>query len=263
MSAPKDLKTDPRADRWDADRYVRDAAFVPRLGRPVLDLLAPHAGERILDLGCGDGALSLELQEAGVSVVAVDASADMVAAACARGLDARVMDGQALSFEAEFDAVFSNAALHWMRRDPDAVIAGAWRALRPGGRFIAEMGGAGNVAEVEHAIAAELASRGLDVDAVPRRYYPTVAEYTARLSAGGFEVQHIERFPRPTELPGDLVGWLQVFGGEHAALLPGDQREDFYAAIQRRAAPALRQADGRWLLDYVRLRFVARRPASA
>src|SRR5512136_32102 len=111
---------------WNADDYQRHAAFVPQLGAPLLDLLAPVAGERILDLGCGDGALTAQIADKGAQVVGVDSSEDMIAAARARGLDAHVVNGGALVFEQEFDAVFSNAALHWMR-DADAVIAGVRR----------------------------------------------------------------------------------------------------------------------------------------
>src|SRR5258708_10292583 len=127
---------------WDPDSYARNDRFVSDLGAPVVELLAPHAGERILDLGCGDGALTAKLVALGCTVVGVDASAQQIAAARALGLDAHVVSGEELAFAAAFDAVFSNAALHWMRR-ADRVIDGAWRALRPGGRFVAEFGGAG------------------------------------------------------------------------------------------------------------------------
>jgi len=136
---------------WDPDRYACNARFVADLGEPVVDLLAPQPGERILDLGCGDGALTERLVALGAAVVGVDASDDQVAAARGRGLDARVMDGARLSFADEFDAVFSNAAMHWMR-DLAAVAAGVKRALRPGGRFVGEMGGAENVAKVSEAL---------------------------------------------------------------------------------------------------------------
>jgi SAM-dependent methyltransferase len=129
---------------WEAERYAEAGAFVPVLGMPVVELLDPRPGERILDLGCGDGILSEKVAAAGATVVAVDAAPDLIAAAKARGLDARLMDGQTLPFAAEFDAVFSNAALHWMR-DADAVIASVKRALKPGGRFVAEMGGTGRL----------------------------------------------------------------------------------------------------------------------
>ena len=132
---------------WNPDQYARNAGFVPALGLPVVELLDPQPGERILDLGCGDGVLTEKLASLGCQVVGVDSSAAQVAAAQARGLDARVVDAHELPFEAEFDAVFSNAALHWMRQ-PEAVIAGVWRALEPGGRFVGELGGAGNIAPV-------------------------------------------------------------------------------------------------------------------
>ena len=139
----------PGEQGWDPDRYARQARFVADLGMPVVDLLAPQSGEKILDLGCGDGALTIKLQDLGVDVIGVDASAPQIEAARALGLDARVMDGQRLDLPAEaFDAVFSNAALHWMDEDPDAVIQGVWRALRPGGRFVAEMGGGDNVGRI-------------------------------------------------------------------------------------------------------------------
>ena len=163
---------------WDPARYARTARFVSELGAPLLELLAPRAGERILDLGCGDGDLTVKLAELGCKVVAVDASAAQVAAARARGLDARVADGQQLDFEGGFDGVFSNAALHWMR-DPDAVIAGVWRALTPGGRFVGEMGGAGNVTLITAALVAALEARGLDGQAAHPWYFPTPEAYRA------------------------------------------------------------------------------------
>ena len=132
------------SQRWDPRTYARNAGFVAELGRDVLALLEPQAGERVLDLGCGDGALTERLVLAGCSVVGVDRSAAQVAGARARGLDARVASGESLPFEGEFDAVFSNAALHWMRA-ADAVAKSVFRALRPGGRFVGELGGTGKV----------------------------------------------------------------------------------------------------------------------
>ena len=136
------------SQNWSAAGYAANAHFVPALGQPVLDLLEPQAGERILDLGCGDGALTEKLIALGAQVVAIDNSSDMIAAARRRGLDATIMDARALTFESEFDAVFSNAVLHWIKDDPDAPVTGAFRALRTGGRFVGEMGGHACVAQL-------------------------------------------------------------------------------------------------------------------
>ena len=150
---------------WDPERYARNARFVADLGMPVVELLEPQPGERILDLGCGDGALTAKLVEMGCSVVAVDSSAEQIEAARELGLDAHVMDGHGLTFENEFDTVFSNAALHWMGH-PDEVIAGVRRALRPGGRFVAECGGHGCVDTIVRALTENLKRRGLWEDGI-------------------------------------------------------------------------------------------------
>src|SRR5438132_6090873 len=196
---------------WNASGYAANAGFVPALGQPVLDLLKPEAGERILDLGCGDGVLTAKIAAVGVSVVGVDAAPDMINAAKQRVLDARVMDGSELRFEQEFDAVFSNAALHWMKSNPDAVIAGVARALKQGGRFVAEMGGHGCVAAITVAIMAVMERRGVNARAMIPWYFPTVDDYGARLQRGGFTVDYIELIPRPTPLPTNMAGWLEVF----------------------------------------------------
>ena len=241
---------------WDPERYARNARFVADLGAPLVELLAPRAGEHILDLGCGDGALSVELMAAGAAVVGIDSGADMVAAARALGVDARIGDGQALTFDAAFDAVFSNAALHWMR-DADAVIAGVKRALKPGGRFVAEFGGAGNVANVRRALVAALERRGIDGRARSPWYFPTPKAYRERLEAHGFTVASIALIPRPTPLPGDIRDWLETFCESFLDAVPTAER----AALKDQVADALeatnRDADGGWSVDYVRLRVAA------
>jgi trans-aconitate methyltransferase len=243
---------------WKADRYAEHAHFVPVLGQPVLDLLKPVAGERILDLGCGDGVLTEKIAAAGASVVGVDAAADMVAAACKRGLDARVMDGYGLGFSKEFDAVFSNAALHWMKNDADGVIAGVHRALKPGGRFVAEMGGHGCVAAVTVAMIAMLERRGIDGKSMIPWYFPTVYDYRARLARGGFKVEYIELIPRPTPLPTDMAGWLETFGQVFFNRLAAHERLAARDEVVAMLRPVLCDEQGRWTADYIRLRFVAR-----
>jgi SAM-dependent methyltransferase len=250
---------DRPAQHWDPARYQRNAGFVAVLGEPLLQLLQPRPGQRILDLGCGDGALTMKLAASGAKVVAVDQSAEQAAAARVRGLDARVADGARLGFAAEFDGVFSNAALHWMR-EADAVIDGVFRALKPGGRFVAEMGGAGNVAKVLEAAVGALERRGIDGRAAVPWYFPSVAEYRGKLERRGFAVRTIELFARPTRIPGEIGAWLETFGEAFISRVPPSERPAYLAEVAQRLAPQLRDAEG-WSVDYVRLRFAAAKPA--
>lgn len=248
--------------RWEAERYARDAGFVAELARPLLDLLDPCPGERILDLGCGDGRLSAEIAARGALVVGVDNSPDMVRAARARGIDARLRDAAELPFEAEFDAVFSNAALHWMGARMDEVLAGVFRALVPGGRFVGEMGGFGNIAAIETAILAGLERRGVDGRPHLPWTFPTATAWRERLTRHGFEVERAELIPRPTRLDAGIEAWLELFAPTLLGLVPQDGRAALVADIRRLLEPCLRDEAGVWWADYVRLRFVARRPAA-
>ena len=245
---------------WDLSRYAANARFVSDLGQAVFDLLNPQAGERILDLGCGDGALTAKLVAAGAQVVGVDASEDMVAAACQLGLDARVTDAYHLAFDGEFDAVFSNAAMHWMKRDPDAVIHGVARALKPGGRFAAELGGHGCVAAITVALCAALEKRAVEnpVSFIPW-YFPAVDDYRARLARAGFAVEYLALIPRPTPLPTGMRGWLETFALPFTRALPESERGAFLDEVTERLRPALCDEQGRWTADYVRLRFRAKK----
>jgi trans-aconitate methyltransferase len=250
------------AKRWDPEQYARHARFVSELGLPVVELLAPAVGERVLDLGCGDGALTERLAAAGCEVVGIDSSPEQVAAARARGLDARVGDARALEFDCGFDAVFSNAVLHWVR-EPRRAIDGAWRALRPGGRFVGELGGRGCVARIAEALAESLGRRGLDARALDPWYFPSDAEYGDLLRARGFQIDSLRLFERPTPLPGDLGAWLETFADSFLAPLDGAGRTAVIDEVRERLRPKLCDAQGRWTADYVRVRFAATRPALA
>lgn len=249
----------PQPQHWNPAQYGKNARFVSDLGVPVLELLAPQPGERILDLGCGDGALTIKLSKMGCRVFGVDASAEMVDAAKALGLDAQVQDGQALAFDGEFDAVFSNAALHWMQQ-PRQVMRGVARALKAGGRFVAEFGGHGNVAAIVGALESALRARGLPI-ANPW-FFPQPEAYQTMLEAEGFEVQSIELIPRPTLLPGDVKAWLETFAQSFSAAVPLADRPAFIAEVVQALRPRLCNAKGDWYADYVRLRFAARKASA-
>lgn len=244
---------------WDPERYDRHARFVSELGAAVVELLDPRPGERVLDLGCGDGLLTRTLVEAGCEVVGVDASPEFVAAARGRGIDARQVDGERLPFREEFDAVFSNAAMHWMKNQ-DAVIDGVRRALCPGGRFVAELGGRGCVDTIRRALHAALRRRGADPEAVDPWVFPGDEEYRERLESRGFRVERIGLFQRPTPLPGDVTRWLETFAGSFLGAVPASDRSTFLDDVREAIRPSLCDAGGRWTADYVRLRFHAVKP---
>jgi trans-aconitate methyltransferase len=245
---------------WNPATYARNARFVSDLGAGVFELLAPKRGEQILDLGCGDGALTEKLVAAGCRVIAIDSSAEQIGAARARGLDARRARAETLPFKGEFDAVFSNAVLHWIP-DAGAAIASVHRALKPGGRFVAEFGGAGCVQTVRLALIEAANRRGLDGAALDPWFFPTEAAYRALLEARGFVVRAITLFPRPTPLPGDISDWLETFAQPFLKAVPHDGRRGFVQEVRAAVEPSLFNRDGGWSADYVRLRFAAERPA--
>jgi SAM-dependent methyltransferase len=242
--------------QWDPATYATNAAHVPALGRPVVDLLAPQPGERILDLGCGDGTLTAALVEAGAEVIGVDRSAAMVEGARAKGISAQVGDATALPFVGEFDAVFTNAVLHWVGH-PEEVVRSVARALRPGGRFIGEFGGIGNTAAIGVALVASLERIGVDGMARWPWYYPDADAWEAELSRGGFECRTVTIIPRPTPLRGSMATWCETFAQPFLVGLSDTDRAAVLADVERRLRPVLLAADGTWVADHIRLRFAA------
>lgn len=260
-AAASDASDSAYRHTWDAKAYAEAASFVPAEGRPLLEALEIAPGMRVLDLGCGDGVLTAELAATGARVVGVDASPEMVAAAQALGLDARVADAAALPDAAElggeFDAVLTNAVLHWVP-DTAGVLAGVARLLRPGGLFVGEFGGLGNVATIGVAADAVLMDRGFAT--APRNpwFFPGPQRWRSLLADGGFDVLDVAHLGRPTPLPRGLIGWLEVFGDVLLQAVPDAERAGVREEVVQRCRPWLCDGDDTWIADYVRMRFRAR-----
>ncbi|KAI8329476.1 S-adenosyl-L-methionine-dependent methyltransferase [Chlamydoabsidia padenii] len=257
-----------KQDQWSADDYNTNAAFVPVLGATILELLNAQPHERILDLGCGSGELTNDLAGQCAEVVGIDASASMIKKANQiRQHDNAtyyVVDGQKVSSWLTrdqippFDAVFSNAALHWMKDDPVGVIKGMHNALKPQGRVVVEFGGFMNVGGLHSALIQALDRRGLNGKSYSPWFFPSDEHYKHLLEQNGFKVQSIALVPRPTRLTTDIEGWIRTFGFTFLEALPTDEdREEAINEIVENLRPAYQREDGSWYLMYNRLRAVA------
>lgn len=257
VTSPPSRRTPPKAvQRWSASDYAANGRFVQDLAADVLEMLAPCRGERILDLGCGDGRLTAEIKAAGADVLGVDLSDDLLAVARERGLDVEKIDGHELPFDNEFDAVFSNAALHWMRA-PELMVAGVAQALKPGGRFVGEFGGHGNVAAIATAMRAVSVERAGDPSRVAPWFFPTPEEYARVLEGAGFTVDAIALVPRPTRLETGMEGWLTTFGRSFFEQFKEAERNEVLDDVIELLRPSLCDSESQWTADHIRLRFSA------
>jgi len=246
---------------WDPNLYDEKHDFVWKYGSDLVALLEPRAGERILDLGCGTGHLTARIAETGALVTGVDRSEKMVTASRVAypNLKFEIVDARNLSFRDEFDAVFSNAVLHWIH-EPELVLQGVWRALRPGGRFVAEFGGKGNIRAIQDAFDLALAELGAArAGEVRPWYYPSVSEYATLAEKHGLEVRFITLFDRPTGLADGAAGmrnWIEMFCAEYLEKAGAAGRDEFVRRVEEKLRPQLFR-DGQWWADYRRLRLVA------
>jgi trans-aconitate methyltransferase len=239
--------------KWDPAEYARVGAFVAELGGAALDLLDPQPGEHILDVGCGDGILTERIVERGATVVGIDNSIEMIGAARAKGIDARLMDAADLKFSEAFDAAFSNATLHWVL-DKERAARAIWFALKPGGRFAGEMGGEGNIARLREALDTELVIRGYVPPSASSNWYPSPEEFAGVYEAAGFGEIDARLIERPTPLDHGIDEWVMTFrkGWLDRAGVPEEERREIAAAVAGRF--------GSNVADYVRLRFIMRKP---
>ncbi|KAI8982191.1 S-adenosyl-L-methionine-dependent methyltransferase [Mycotypha africana] len=262
-------------DVWSADNYNKHASFVPKLGSVILDMLNPQAHENILDLGCGDGLLTKQLANRCRSVTGIDASTNMVTKAKqssnAENISYHVVDAFDLDkwFDdvsnrdhsmnsQKFDAVFSSAVMHWLKKDPEKVLLNIKHVLKQGGRFVAEFGGFMNIGEIQTALIAALNKRGHDGENASPWFFPSDEHYKTLLEEAGFSVLHCELVPRMTVLTTDVVGWIDTFGFDFLKVLPNDEeREKVKKEVQEQLRPAYQREDGKWVVMYVRLRVVA------
>jgi SAM-dependent methyltransferase len=238
---------------WNAADYARVGGFVAELGGAALDLLDPQPGERILDVGCGEGTLTRKIVERGATVLGIDNSPEMIAAARANGIDAVQLDVADMTFAGEFDAAFSNATLHWVLEKEQAARA-IFRALKPGARFAGEMGGEGNIASLREALDEELIIRGYLPPSEAANWYASPDEFAAVYEAPGFEQIDARLIERPTPIEHGIAQWVTTFrrGWLDRAGVPDEERSQIGAAVADRV--------GSNMADYVRLRFIMRKP---
>lgn len=251
---------------WQPELYDNKLGFVSEYGKRVLELLKAQPGELILDLGCGTGDLSFEIAQSGAKVRGMDYSAHMVEQAQRKypNLHFEVGNGQQFQLPEPVDAVFSNAALHWMK-DAKGVVHSVWNALRPGGRFVAEFGGKGNVANITSSLSQVLHEHyGIDTKPLDPWYFPSIGEYAALLEQQGFRVCYMAHFDRFTKLQdgeNGLAHWINGFAADSFfAGISAQEQQSIIRQVETLTRSKL-YVNSSWHADYVRLRFIAIKPS--
>ena len=241
---------------WNAEQYKNNASFVSQLGSPIIELLAPQPKEKILDLGCGEGTLSWQIKNYQCDILAIDSSADMIAKAKKKGLNAIVLAAEDLDYSQQFDAVFSNAVLHWVS-DINLVVDNVYNCLKDRGRFVGEFGGEGNIKAITDAISQTFADLPHFGNFDNTWYFPSIEQYQKVLQQVGFEVEFITLNSRPTFLKSGIESWLKIFANGIINHLSIEEQNLFISEVIKRLKPLIFSQDDGWVADYVRLRFKA------
>ncbi|WP_414545487.1 class I SAM-dependent methyltransferase [Nostoc sp. CCY0012] len=245
---------------WDSDLYQDKHAFVWQYGEDLLKLLNPKPGEYILDLGCGTGQLTEKIALAGAEVMGIDSAPAMIEKAKQNypHLLFNVADARSFQVDQPLDAVFSNATLHWVK-EPEDAIACVYQALKPGGRFLAEFGGKGNIQAIAQALYTALEAVGIAAQTLNPWYFPSIGEYATLLEQQGFNVAYGILFARPTALAekeAGMANWLQMFASAFLAELSPEQQTQVISQIEQSLKPTL-YSESTWTADYKRLRILA------
>lgn len=246
-------------DFWNANLYDQSHAFVSQYGSNLVELLAPKEGEIVLDLGCGTGDLAYELHTMGINVIGVDKSENMIIQARNKypQIEFDVRDATELAFSQEFDAVFSNATLHWVQ-PPLKALNSIYNSMKQGGRFVAEFGGKGNVQTITDEIIHQINEEGIPFQSEKYPwYYPSIGEYTALMEQAGFRVTFAQHFDRPTPLQGaaGLSNWINMFGSAFFEGIEQERKEQIIAKVETALKPNL-YLNGQWVADYKRIRVI-------
>ncbi len=247
---------------WDPMLYNNRHSFVAKYGEALIPLLDPRPGEKILDLACGTATLTNQISSSGAKVFGIDRSETMIKQARIDypHLELLIGDAHSFKFEWQFDAIFSNAALHWML-EPEKVLQCVWSALKPGGRFVFEMGGKGNTKIIEDACEYAISKLGYPVPP-PINFFPSISEYSTMLERQGFIITYAHYFERPTPLVGieGLRNWIRMLRNNFLINLNLEEQDSFFKFAEEYAKPKLMNQNGEWIADYVRLRMVAKKP---
>ncbi|MGJ7923310.1 class I SAM-dependent methyltransferase [Neobacillus sp. LXY-4] len=252
-------KTKSEKDNWDANLYDIKHSFVSKYGDSLVEMLEPKAGEKILDLGCGTGDLAKKLSDCKIDVVGIDKSANMIKQAKSKypNIKFSVQDAIDLSYNNEFDAVFSNATLHWVK-PPKKALTCIYNSLKHGGRFVAEFGGKGNVHTITNEIIIQINKAGIEFkkEHFPW-FYPSIAQYSSLMEEVGFRVILAQHFDRPTELTGDsgLKNWIDMFASNMFEDIPNDKKDFIITNVEDNLKEVLYK-DGNWIADYKRIRVI-------